>query len=69
MQDKRKTKFEVPDRLYARQLPAGYFASRDLWLLWPTAQRFRLLVDAPLPAAETLVERFDTESFSDFSAK
>ncbi|CAE8589456.1 unnamed protein product [Polarella glacialis] len=37
--------FPVPRRLYARQLAEGKFANRDLFLLWPLAQRLGVMVN------------------------
>ena len=37
--------FPMPNRLYARRLNRGVYTSRDLYLLWPLAQRLRLLVN------------------------
>eukprot|EP00441_Pelagodinium_beii_P034822 CAMPEP_0197643852 /NCGR_PEP_ID=MMETSP1338-20131121/17023_1 /TAXON_ID=43686 ORGANISM="Pelagodinium beii, Strain RCC1491" /NCGR_SAMPLE_ID=MMETSP1338 /ASSEMBLY_ACC=CAM_ASM_000754 /LENGTH=269 /DNA_ID=CAMNT_0043217143 /DNA_START=1 /DNA_END=807 /DNA_ORIENTATION=- len=55
-------RFPVPSRLYARKLDSGYYSSRDLYLLWPLAQRLQLLVNASfavddMPAlAQSLLE-------------
>eukprot|EP00435_Cladocopium_sp_Y103_P045930 s1425_g13.t1 len=37
--------YPMPNRLYARRLKRGVYTSRDLFLLWPLAQRLRLLVN------------------------
>jgi len=37
--------YPMPNRLYARRLNRGVYTSRDLYLLWPLAQRLRLLVN------------------------
>merc|ERR1719433_2020032 len=39
-------RFPTPSRLFARRLPAHMYASRDMYLLWPLAQRLGVPVNA-----------------------
>lgn len=39
------TRYPVPTRLFARRLPDGEYTSRDMYLLWPLSQRYRVWVN------------------------
>ncbi|CAE7199583.1 unnamed protein product [Symbiodinium natans] len=47
-------KFPVPDRLFARHLAPGFYSSRDLYLLWPLAQRLKLVVNTTFKQEDPL---------------
>jgi len=55
-------RFPEPTRLFARRMPQDIYSSRDMYLLWPLAQRYGVLVNttfAPkdvLAMADTLLE-------------
>eukprot|EP00405_Crypthecodinium_cohnii_P034836 CAMPEP_0206525746 /NCGR_PEP_ID=MMETSP0325_2-20121206/246_1 /ASSEMBLY_ACC=CAM_ASM_000347 /TAXON_ID=2866 /ORGANISM="Crypthecodinium cohnii, Strain Seligo" /LENGTH=143 /DNA_ID=CAMNT_0054020643 /DNA_START=34 /DNA_END=462 /DNA_ORIENTATION=- len=38
-------KFPTPTRLIARKFPKGEYVSRDMYVLWPLAQKFGLQVE------------------------
>ncbi|CAJ1341927.1 unnamed protein product [Effrenium voratum] len=46
--------FPAPGRLFARKLIPGVYSSRDLYLLWPLAQRLHLLVNTSFAPDEAL---------------
>lgn len=47
-------KYPIPDRLFARHLEPGVYSSRDLYLLWPLAQRLRLVVNTTFKQEDPL---------------
>lgn len=55
--------YPMPNRLYARRLKRGVYTSRDLFLLWPLAQRLRLLVNTTFDegGALGLVQSLESE--------
>jgi len=47
-------RFPAPTRLFARKMREGFYSSRDLYLLWPLAQRYGLMVNLSFAAADVL---------------
>merc|ERR1719350_534144 len=47
-------RFPQPARLYARRMPEGTYASRDLYLLWPLAQSSKVWVNTTFSGEEVL---------------
>lgn len=47
-------RFPEPTRLFARKMPKDIYSSRDMYLLWPLAQRYGILVNTTFAAADVL---------------
>lgn len=45
-------RYPVPTRLFARALPQGTYTSRDMYLLWPLAQRYDIWVNTSFAPEE-----------------
>lgn len=46
--------YPTPTKLFAREISSGYFSSRDLYLLWPLAQRLQLIVNTSFAAEDAV---------------
>lgn len=47
-------RFPVPSRLFARTIPPRHFTSRDMYLLWPLAQRLGVWVNTSFAEEDSL---------------
>lgn len=64
-------KYPVPQRLYGRSLLPGFYSNRDLYLLWPLAQRLGILINTsfgqeePVSLAQALTKDREATCSSD----